>query len=192
MKTIIAALLLTMCLHINAQEKKIQIVLETEYGKILIDLFPESAPLTCANFLEYVDAGHFSGGSFYRTVTMNNQPDNDIKIEVIQGGLAGSGKRPGIKAIEHETTEVSGLKHLDGAISMARSKPGTASSEFFICVNNQPSLDYGGMRNPDGQGFAAFGIVVRGMDIVRKIQNSNTEGQNLKPKITIISISRIE
>ena len=190
MKTIIIALLLVCSLQISGQKSKVLISINTEIGNIMLELYPEAAPVTVANFLKYVDAGHFAGGSFYRSVTMENQPDNDIKIEVIQGGLAGSGKRSGIEPVEHETTEVSGLKHLDGTISMARSKPGTASSEFFICINDQPSLDYEGMRNPDGQGFAAFGKVIEGMDVVRKIQKSNTEGQNLKPKINILDIKR--
>ena len=190
MKTIIIASLLVCSLQFSGQESKVLININTEIGNIMLELYPEVAPITVANFLKYVDAGHFAGGSFYRSVAMENQLDNDIKIEVIQGGLAGSGKQSGIEPVEHETTEVSGLKHLDGTISMARSRPGTASSEFFICINDQPSLDYGGMRNPDGQGFAAFGKVIEGMDVVRKIQKSNAEGQNLKPKIKILDIKR--
>lgn len=192
MKTVLFILMMATGLNLNGQQKKDRVQIITDHGNIIIELYPGSAPLTCSNFLLYVDAGHFKESSFYRTVTMDNQPDNDIKIEVIQGGLSGSGKRPGIAAIEHETTEVSGLKHLDGTISMARSNPGTASSEFFICINDQPSLDYGGLRNPDGQGFAAFGKVIYGMDIVKKIQNSPARGQNLTPRIMIKNISRIE
>ncbi len=192
MKTIIIALLLVCSLQISGQVSKVLININTEIGNILLELYPEAAPVTVANFLEYVDAGHFSGTSFYRTVTMENQPQNDIRIEVIQGGMAGSGKRSGIESIIHETTEISGLKHLDGTISMARSDPGTASSEFFICINDQPSLDYRGMRNPDGQGFAAFGKVIEGMDVVRRIQKSNAEEQTLNPRIKIFGIRRGE
>jgi len=92
MKTTFIATLLSLSFLLSAQERTIQLQIETELGNMLLELYPDAAPLTCANFLKYVDAGHFSGASFYRTVTMNNQPDNDIKIEVIQGGLAGSGK----------------------------------------------------------------------------------------------------
>lgn len=188
------ALYFMLCFALQAisQEEKILIEISTELGNILLELYPEAAPITTLNFMEYVDSGHFTAASFYRTVTMDNQPDNGIKIEVIQGGLSGSGRSPGIKSITHETTEVTDLKHLHGTISMARSKPGTASSEFFICINDHPSLDYGGMRNPDGQGFAAFGKVIKGMDVVKTIQNSNYREQKLEPEINILSIKRID
>ncbi|MCJ7679342.1 MAG: peptidylprolyl isomerase, partial [Candidatus Aminicenantes bacterium] len=94
--------------------------------------------------------------------------------------------------IGHETTETTGVKHEDGVISMARSEPGTASSEFFICINAQPELDFGGKRNPDGQGFAAFGRVIEGMDIVRKIQAVEAPRQYLETPIHILSIERLE
>ena len=183
---IIVLLLLPGCKHDP------RVTIATSEGDIVVELYPGKAPLTVSNFLRYVDEGHFSGSSFYRTVTMDNQPDNDIKIEVIQGGRSGMGIRTGIEPISHETTEVTGLRHLDGTISMARSRPGTASSEFFICINDQPSLDYGGKRNPDGQGFAAFGKVIRGMDVVKKIQNSPSQGQSLTPYIKIENIVRAE
>ena len=91
--------------------------------------------------------------------------------------------------IKHETTVLTGILHKDGVISMARNEPGTATSEFFICIGDQPSLDYGGKRNPDGQGFAAFGKV---MDVVRKIHKSATEGQWLKPRIRILNVKVLE
>jgi peptidyl-prolyl cis-trans isomerase A (cyclophilin A) len=107
---------------------------------------------------------------------MDNQPDNDIKIEVIQGGPGRQGRERQLPPIEHETTEATGIKHLDGVISMARNRPGSATSEFFICIGDQPSLDFGGMRNRDGQGFAAFGRVIKGMDVVREIQQLEPDG----------------
>lgn len=113
----------------------------------------------------------YDGGAFYRVVTMRNQPTSPVKIEVIQGGLDGDSTKR-LPAIAHETNDKTGIKHLDGTISMARGMPGSASSEFFICINAQPELDFGGTRNPDGQGFAAFGHVVQGMDVVRRIQQS--------------------
>ncbi|MEQ9592145.1 MAG: peptidylprolyl isomerase, partial [Cyclobacteriaceae bacterium] len=128
----------------------------------------------------------FEGASFYRVVRMDNQPNDSIRIEVIQGNFTASENSVG--PIEHETNDKSRIKHKDGIVSMARSKPGTASVAFFICINDQPSLDYGGMRNPDGQGFAAFGKVTSGMDIVKKIQQGETDHQTLKQPVNIIRI----
>jgi len=143
----------------------------TGLGAIDFELYPDRAPVTVANFLRYVDGKRYDNTSFYRTVTSKNQPDRVVRIEVIQGGLdSDSTKR--LPAIAHETNDKTGIKHLDGVISMARSTPGSASSEFFICINDQPELDFGGKRNPDGQGFAAFGKVVQGMDVVRRIQQA--------------------
>ena len=125
---------------------------------------------------------------FYRVVTQSNQPQNDIKIEVIQGGLITEEKM--YEPIAHETTEETGIPHKDGVISMARNEPGTATSEFFICVGDQPELDFGGKRNPDGQGFAAFGKVIEGMEVVRKIQQQPETDQMLTHQVLIKSISR--
>ncbi|MGZ5499056.1 MAG: peptidylprolyl isomerase, partial [Candidatus Aminicenantales bacterium] len=94
--------------------------------------------------------------------------------------------------IAHETTARTGLRHVDGAISMARDKPGTAASSFFICINAQPELDFGGRRNPDGQGFAAFGRVLQGMDVVRVLQALPARGQQLTPPVKIISVRRMD
>jgi peptidyl-prolyl cis-trans isomerase A (cyclophilin A) len=119
---------------------------------------------------------------------MTNQPDNEVKIEVIQGGLGNDERGLGLPPIVHETTAQTGLRHLDGSISMARVEPGTASSEFFICVGDQPELDFGGTRNPDGQGFAVFGRVAVGMEVVRAIQEQPAEGQWLAPEIKITEV----
>jgi peptidyl-prolyl cis-trans isomerase A (cyclophilin A) len=91
-----------------------------------------------------------------------------------------------------ERTSVTGLRHLDGTLSMARDGPDTATSDFFICIGDQPSLDFGGKRNPDGQGFAAFGHVVGGMDVVRRIQAAPADGQSLTPPVRIRSITVVE
>lgn len=130
-----------------------------------------------------------SGGRFHRTVRTGNQPANDVKIDVIQASR-GRGTE-GYGAIALERTTATGLRHVDGAISMARAGPDTATSDFFICVGAQPELDYGGARNADGQGFAVFGSVVSGMDVVRRIHGSSAEGQRLAPAIGIVSIERI-
>ena len=167
------------------------VVIRTGLGDLEVEIYQQEAPLTAANFLKYIGEGRFEGATFYRTVTMDNQPDNEIKIEVIQGGLGDDPRCLGLPPIEHETTEQTGIKHLDGTISMARAAPGTASSEFFICIGDQPDLDFGGRRNPDGQGFAAFGRVVIGMDVVRAIQARPAEGQMLDPEIAILDIEAL-
>jgi len=153
----------------------VNILMQTSAGDITLELYPEAAPVTVENFLRLVDGGFYRGASFYRVVRMDNQAQNKIKVEAIQGGLAEAEDDIPLKPIIHETTEATGVLHTDGVISMARMEPGTAKSEFFICINDQPELDYGGQRNPDGQGFAAFGRVIEGMDVVRKIQNMKTE-----------------
>ncbi len=159
--------------------------------------------MTAANFLRYVDAGHYTGGRFHRTVRTqpDNQPQSAVKIDVIQAGVNPAKKDAGFGPIPLERTSRTGLRHLDGTISMARTAPDSAVSDFFICVGAQPSLDEGGRRNPDGQGFAAFGRVVRGMEIVRRIQESPAApstgtatvaagNQRLEPPIAILRIRR--
>ena len=168
------------------------VLIKTELGDITVDIYEKDAPITAANFLKFIDNDLFNGATFYRVVTMDNQPNNDVKIEVIQGGLGFGESEQRFPPIEHETTVRTGIKHKDGVISMARNEPGSASSEIFICINEQPELDFGGKRNPDGQGFAAFGKVIEGMEVVRKIQQQPAEGQMLNPKIKIYSITRIE
>ncbi len=134
------------------------VTIETEEGNIRAILFQKEAPVTCANFLKYVEELGDQGGEFYRTVTLANQPDKKVKIEVIQGGFnLKNTDTTTIKPIPLERTSVTGLSHKDGTLSMARSDPDSGSTEFFICIGDQPSLDFGGKRNPDGQGFAAFG-----------------------------------
>jgi peptidyl-prolyl cis-trans isomerase A (cyclophilin A) len=170
--------------------KPVHVLLRTELGDIEVEVDTLHAPITAENFLKNVDRGFYDGGTFYRTVTMQNQPQNKVKIEVIQGGNPPREKED-LAPIPLERTSQTGLKHADGTISMARDQPDSATSEFFICINDQPELDYGGKRNPDGQGFAAFGRVVKGMDVVRKIQAAPAEGQTLKPPIKILSARRV-
>jgi peptidyl-prolyl cis-trans isomerase A (cyclophilin A) len=169
-----------------------RVLIRSELGDITVEIYAKEAPITAANFLQYIDAGLFKDTTFYRIVTMDNQPNNNIKIEVIQGGLGDTEGRKTWPPIEHETTDKTGIFHKDGVISMARIQPGTASSEFFICVGDQPELDFGGRRNPDGQGFAAFGKVIAGMDVVHKIHHQPTNGQMLDPRIKIWDIIRVK
>lgn len=167
-----------------------RVLIRTEVGDIVVEVQASRAPLTAANFLRYVDAGAYDGTTFFRTVTMDNQPATNVKIEVIQGGEVDPARE--FPPVVHETTRRTGLSHAEGVVSMARDKPGSATSSFFICINDQPELDYGGRRNPDGQGFAAFGRVVAGMDVVRKIQKLPAQGQQLVPRVKILSINRIK
>ncbi len=162
------------------------VVIETELGDIEIVVDTVNAPNSAANFLRYVAGGHYSGGRFYRTVTMQNQPNDSVRIEVIQGGANLDRREERYPPIVLERTSVTGLHHIDGAVSMARGGPDTARAEFFICIGDQPELDFGGRRHTDGQGFAAFGHVVAGMDVVRKIHIQPVEGQRLRPVVRIL------
>lgn len=163
--------------------------LRTALGDIELSLDADKAPRTVANFLRYVDAGRYAGGRFHRTVTPANQPDSKVKIEVIQAG-----PKPGAEEfppVPLERTRDTGLKHVDGAVSMARDEPDTATGDFFICVGDQPELDFGGKRNPDGQGFAAFGKVTKGMAVVRAIHKSKADSQMLTPAVEIVTARRV-
>jgi len=172
----------------SCQKQHPQIVIETGLGDISIELYAEKAPITVANFLQYVDEGRLDSSTFYRVVRDDNQQDKPIKIQVIQGGLYDDDHPKMLPPIAHESTKQTGILHLRGTISMARYEAGTATSEFFICVADEPELDYGGMRNSDGAGFAAFGRVVNGMDVVDKIHQSSADRQDLTPRILIYSI----
>jgi peptidyl-prolyl cis-trans isomerase A (cyclophilin A) len=174
-----------------AAPRDTRVIITTELGEIEVELYPDQAPVTVANFLKYVDAGFYRGGTFYRVVTPENQPNDKIKIEVVQGGINPQHTTEAFPRIKLERTKDTGIRHVDGAISMARGEPDSATSAFFICVGDQPDLDYGGMRNPDGQGFAAFGKVVRGMEIVRKIQQRPAdEKQHLTAPVGITNVTR--
>jgi len=171
-------------------DKNPVVLIETESGNIEAEIFVKNAPITGANFMQHVDSGTYNNGAcFYRVVRMDNQPNNDVKIEVVQCGLYRSERR--FPPIVHETTEMTGIKHTDGTLSMARRDPGSANTEFSICIGDQPELDYQGKRNPDGQGFAAFGRVTKGMDVARKIQQQEDSGQYLVNPVVIRSIKRI-
>ena len=158
----------------------------------LVEIDTVRASVTAYNFLDHVQSGALNNSVFYRVVRLDNQPNNDVKIEVIQGGVFAEVTMEKIKPIIHETTKKTGLKHIDGTLSMARMEPGTASTEFFICIGDQPELDFGGKRNPDGQGFAAFGQVVEGMDVVLKIQKQKDEKQTLIEPVKITNIEIVK
>lgn len=180
-----------------AEEQSVTVILSTSLGDIELMVYPQKAPLSAGDFLNYVDRGLYQGAAFYRVV----RPDNDNGlpvIEVIQGGLLT--ETPPTEPAAHESTQQTGIKHLDGTISLARRDVGTATAAaFFITIGDQPSMDFGGSRNADKQGFAAFGRVVKGMEVVRAIQkmrdtlsyeDSYMKGQMLSNPIMIESVQR--
>ncbi len=175
----------TNALGSTAAADKPRVRIATELGDIVVELEAKAAPITVSNFLSYVQEGLYDGGAFFRTVTLSNQPTNDVKIEVVQAEANSARRRQFHRPIPLERTRDTGVRHLDGTLSMARNGPDTARDSFSICIGDQPSLDYGGKRNPDGQGFAAFGRVVNGMDVVKKIQAAPASGQNLRLPIRI-------
>lgn len=190
MRWTLALTFLTLGAHAAAQTLP-RVSVQTTLGTIVLEIDSAKAPSTAANFLRYVDAHSYDGGAFHRTVTMGNQPDKTVKIEVIQAGMDA---KLGFKAfgpIGLERTNKTGLKHMTGTVSMARNGPDTGEDQFFICVTDQPELDFGGKRNPDGQGFAAFGRVLTGMAVVTKIQQSPADGQKLTPPIRITTMVRL-
>ena len=175
-----------------AAEDPVRVVVETEMGTFELDVDVDRAPVTAENFLRYVDGGFYDGGTFFRTVHADNQPDDSIRIAVVQGGRNPDMEAESFPPIPLERTSETGITHLDGTVSMARGGPDTATQSFFICMGAQPSLDFGGMRNRDGQGFAAFGRVVAGMDVVRAIHRAPYEAQQLTPPVQITRAYRKE
>jgi len=175
----------SMTMSIAAVSTNPKVMIRTDLGDITLELYVDKAPITAGNFLKYVRENRLQGAAFYRVVREDNQPNDKVKISVIQGGLMDDIPGESLPAIVHETTAQTGILHKDGVISMARLEPGTATSEFFICVGDQPELDFGGKRNPDGQGFAAFGQVINGMEVVRRILQQPDKKQYLDPVIKI-------
>jgi peptidyl-prolyl cis-trans isomerase A (cyclophilin A) len=191
MKKTVFLALLTLALTLSAiPQPKVRI--ETEVGDIVLELYADKAPKTVANFLKYVDGGFYDGGSFYRTVRHDTEVRTDYPIEVIQAGVHPWKERNSFPPISLERTSVTGLRHKAGTVSMARTSPDSIISSFFICVRDEPSLDFGGKRNPDGQGFSAFGQVVEGMDVVRRIQWMRAEGQAIVPPVRILKAKRTQ
>jgi len=172
--------------------KNPHVIIETQLGDIEVELFPDQAPKTVAAFLSYIDSGLYNSTSFYR-VLKSDAFASDNNTGVIQGGLwqTKPDKKVTIPGIEHETTQKSGLTHQSGIISLARTTPGSANTEFFICIGDQSPLDFGRRGTEDGQGYAAFGKVFKGMDIVRKIQSKKSHGDKFDQAIPISRISRL-
>ena len=188
--TIIAILLFFSC--VSKKNENPHVIIQTKQGDIEVELFSKQAPKSVTAFLSYVDSGFYENTSFYRILNDDNQPSNAAKAELIQGGLWKTKYKQAeaLAGIPHETTQQTGIKHIDGTVSLARDKPGTANSEFFICVGDQPGYDYGGDNNPDGLGYAAFGRVIKGMEVVRKIYNQPEDNQSFTPPVPIYNIVR--
>jgi peptidyl-prolyl cis-trans isomerase A (cyclophilin A) len=172
------------------------VIFETGKGNIEIEVDVAHAPLTAANFLKYVDGGFYDGGTINRAVRPDNTIRHDVEIQVIQFQIARARQRDEFPPVTLERTSVTGLKHVNGAVSMARNGPDTATGSFSIVIGDQPAMDFGGTRNPDGQGFAVFGRLVKGMDIVKAIQASPTGPrgpygpESLNPPIAIVRAYR--
>jgi len=170
---------------------EVRLLMRTDAGDVHLAVDTVRAPITAGNFLRYVDLGLYTGGTFYRTVRLDNQPDDDVKIEVVQGGMDRSRGEQALPPIPLEGTTSTGIRHVDGTLSMARGAPNSARAAFFITIGAQPSLDEGGTRNPDGLGFAAFGRVLVGMEVVRTIQAEPAEGQYLVNRVGIRFVERV-
>ena len=194
----LAAMLITCVPQVPAQSTAARTVVafETEKGTIEIEVDGEHAPLSAANFLKYVDGRFYDGGTINRAVRPDNTVRHDVEIQVIQFQIDPARRREQFPPVPLERTSVTGLKHVDGAVSMARNGPDTATASFSIAIGDQPEMDFAGKRNPDGQGFAAFGRVVRGMDVVKAIQAAPTgqrgpyATETLDPPIKILKAYR--
>jgi peptidyl-prolyl cis-trans isomerase A (cyclophilin A) len=187
---ILLTILITACS--SPVSKNPHIKIQTKAGDIEIELYQDKAPKTVSAFLSYVDSGLYRNSYFYRVLNDHNQPSNAFKANFIQGGIWKNLRRKSktIPGIPHESTQQTNILHKDGVISLARLEPGTATTEFFICLGDQPGFDYGGENNPDKQGYAAFGKVIRGMDIVNKIYNEPEFDQTFDPLVNIYNIIR--
>jgi peptidyl-prolyl cis-trans isomerase A (cyclophilin A) len=174
----------------------VHVVFETTMGEIVIEVNVAKAPITSANFLRYVDEGWYDAGRFHRTVRPETETNTTHPIQVIQAGRrqVPRAQAPSFPAVTLERTRDTGLTHVDGAVSMARvaGQPDSGGSDFFIAIGPQPSLDFAGGRNTDGQGFAVFGRVVSGMDVVKKIQAAPVRPgtQTLEPPVAITKARR--
>lgn len=182
-----------MCVGCRPHYDNPHIRIETSVGDIEIELYPTKAPKSVAAFLKNIDAGYYKNTSFYRILNDDNQASDSYKSHLIQGGLWKTNYKLSstLPTVPHETTQQTGITHTQGTLSFARQAPGTASSEFFICVSDEHGLDYGGKNNPDGQGYAAFGKVVNGMKVVGTIYQAPEEDQEFTPPVNIYDIVRL-
>ena len=198
MVRVLTALMVLACVSQQVPDsgKAVVVIFETEKGTIEMEVDGGRAPVTAANFLKYVDGGFYDGGSVNRSVRPDNTVRHDVEIQVIQFQIDSGRRREQFPPIAMERTSVTGLKHVDGALSMARNGPDTATASFSIVIGDQPEMNFGGRRNPDGQGFAVFGRVIRGMEVVKAIHASPTGSpgpygtESLTPPIKILKAHR--
>ncbi len=180
----------------RAQTPPVKVAIETAVGTITVELYGDKAPITVGNFLRYVDEKRFDGGEFYRTVRVEALPNAGL----VQGGCHGDRKRL-LPPIAHEPTSQTGLRHKVGTLSMPRRELGSANGEFFICLEDAPWYDVNPIKPGDNLGYAAFGQVIEGMDVVLAIHAmpvSATEGadygmagQILDPPVKFRSARRV-
>lgn len=194
MRSLLLAVLviLASCHGAPGDPAKPHVIIQTQAGNIEVELYPKLAPRTVAAFLSYVDSGLYRKCNFYRILNEENQPTGSDPSQLIQGGIwrTNHAKAVSLPGVPHETTLQTHILHTDGVISLARQAPGTATTEFFICIGDQPGFDYGGKNNPDGQGYAAFGKVVNGMDVVQAIYAMPETDQSFTPPVPIKNIVR--
>lgn len=189
MKKIIVSFLLLQI--ISCTQKKYDnphILIDTNYGDIEAELYLKKAPKTVTAFLSYIDSGFYKNTTFYRVLKNEDMP-MEINYGVIQGGVWPQKKN--VTGVEHESTRLTGLSHTNGTLSFARTTIGTATTEFFICIGDETIFDAGNKGNYDTLGFAAFGRVVKGMDIARKIQAQKNRGEDFEVKIMINNIKKL-
>jgi peptidyl-prolyl cis-trans isomerase A (cyclophilin A) len=178
-----------------AQPANPRVVITTSLGAMTLELYADKAPITVANYLKYVDRKLFDGATFYRASKPPGQTANDYGT--IQGGLQNDPKKV-LPPIAHESTLKTGLKHVDGTISMGRHAPGTAQADWFICIGDMPYLD-ADPKDPKNPGFAAFGRLVDGKPVAEAILGQPTDpnagvgamkGEMLVRPVRILSVRR--
>ncbi|MDP3403868.1 MAG: peptidylprolyl isomerase [Brevundimonas sp.] len=169
------------------EEPPVRAVIQTDLGPVTLSLDARNAPVSTCNFLRYARAGQYRDARFFRTVVAATNA-SPYPIDVIQAETTAGSDDPGLGPIPLERTRDTGLSHVAGTISMARNGPDTATSSFFIVTEDTPALDFGGGRSPDGQGFAAFGQVVEGLDLVRTIQRRPAVNEQLVTPVRITDI----
>ena len=193
MKKIIIFLAAISCFSCSQKSyKEPHVLIDTEYGDIEVELDPQKAPKTVAAFLANVESGVYKNGSFYRVLKDDNLPE-EYSQGIIQGGVFQAKPQiiPSLKEIAHESPKETGLTHESAVISMARTTPGSATTEFFICIGEQKQFDGSSRGNADGLGYAAFGKVIEGMSVVKTIQNKKSTGESFNSPIKINGIKKL-
>lgn len=176
---------------VAAQAVGPHVVLHTDRGDVTLALEADRAPVTACNFLRYVESGRYANATFFRTVVFETDVNPRSNIDVVQIATTAGDDDPGFGPIPLESTRGTGLSHVSGAVSMARGGPVSATSSFFIVIEDTGNLDYGGDRHPDGQGFAVFGRVADGMDAVRRIHQQDAVEERLIEPVVIRSAERV-